>query len=65
MEIKIWQIRTEKDISMDELVNKTGISKATIYRIENGQVSPRLSQLKEIAKALDTKISSLYDDEFK
>ena len=43
----------------------TGISKTTLNTIENGLTSPTLRQLEAIAIALDTKISALYDSEYK
>lgn len=65
MEIFLWQIRKELNVNLKELSERTGISSATLNRIENGKTSPRLKQLKSIAKALNVKISNLYEDEYK
>lgn len=65
MEILTWQARTEKDITLKQLEKMTGISKTTLNTIENGQTSPTLRQLEAIAITLDTKISALYDSEYK
>jgi len=65
MEILTWQARTEKDITLKQLEKMTGISKTTLNTIENGQTSPTLRQLEAIAISLDTKISALYDSEYK
>jgi DNA-binding XRE family transcriptional regulator len=65
MEILTWQARTEKNITLKQLEKMTGISKTTLNTIENGQTSPTLRQLEAIAIALDTKISALYDSEYK
>lgn len=43
----------------------TGISKSTLNNIENGKTSPTLHQLELIAKALNIKISDLYESEYK
>ena len=62
MEILTWQARTEKNVTLKQLEKMTGISKTTLNTIENGLTSP---QLEAIAIALDTKISALYDSEYK
>lgn len=65
MEILTWQARTEKNVTLKQLERMTGISKTTLNTIENGQTSPTLRQLEAIAIALNTKISALYDSEYK
>lgn len=65
MEILTWQARTQKHITLNKLANMTGISKTTLNNIENGKVSPTLLQLELIAKALDVKISDLYNSDYK
>nr|UVY64651.1 MAG: helix-turn-helix domain protein [Bacteriophage sp.] len=65
MEILTWQARTEKNVTLKQLEKMTGISKTTLNTIENGLTSPTLRQLEAIAIALDTKISALYDSEYK
>lgn len=65
MVIKIWEIRTEKSISLKELERRTGISKSALNNYENGKRSPNLNQLELIAKALNTSISNLYESDYK
>lgn len=65
MEILTWQARTERKVTLKQLETMTGISKTTLNTIENGKTSPTLRQLEVIAKALDTKISALYESEYK
>lgn len=65
MEILTWQARTRAGLTLKQLEAKTGISKTTLNTIENGLTSPTLRQLEEIARALDVKISDLYDSEYK
>jgi len=56
---RLKQIRNQKDISMDEISKKSGIGKATLSRIENGQNLPNLKTLNKIAKALDMNVIEL------
>lgn len=65
MEILTWQARTKRNLTLNELAEKTGISKTTLNTIENGKTSPTLRQLEAIAIALDTTISALYNSKYK
>ena len=65
MKILTWQARNNKNIALVKLSSKTGISKSTLNNIENGRVFPTILQLESIARALDVKISDLYDSEYK
>lgn len=65
MEVLTWKARTKRNLTLKQLEKMTGISKTTLNTIENGQTSPTLRQLETIAIALDTKISALYDSEYK
>lgn len=52
---RIKQRRTELGLSVDELAKKVGISRATLYRYENGSIDKvNVHQLKPIASALMT-----------
>lgn len=65
MEIKTWQARSEKGVTLVELAAATGISKSTLNNIENGRVSPTMVQMEAIAKALRIRITDLFDSEYK
>lgn len=65
MEILTWQARTEKNLTLVQLEELTGISKSTLNTIENGITSPTLRQLEAIAVALDVKITDLFESEYK
>lgn len=52
-------------MTLKQLEAATGIGKTTLNNIENGLVSPTLVQLEAIARALDTKMSDLYDSVYK
>ena len=65
MEILTWQARMRAGLTLKQLEALTGISKTTLNTIENGQTSPTLRQLEEIAKALNVKIGELFESEYK
>lgn len=65
MQIKTWEARTAKNITLMELSKKTGIGKSTLNNIENGKTSPTLFQLEMIAIALGVKITDLFDSDYK
>ena len=56
----ISKIRQEKGYSIRQLEYKTGISKSTIYRLENNQTKLYLELLEKISTALNCKIEDLY-----
>ena len=56
---KINQIRKEKDLTLDQLAQMTGVAKATLSRIENSVVGGNLATLKKIAEALHISLDSL------
>lgn len=65
VQVNTWQARQDKNITLIELAELTGLSKSTLNNIENGKTSPTLYELELIAKALDTKITKLFESEYK
>lgn len=65
MKILTWKVRSRKSVTLVQLSALTGISKSTLNNIDNGRVSPTISQLEAIAKALGCRISDLYDSPYK
>ncbi len=65
MKLLIWQIRNEKNITLEQLATLTNLSKSALNNYENGKVSPTLEKLKLIAIALNVKITDLFEDEYK
>lgn len=65
MEIKTWEARTAKNITLVQLSKMTGIGKSTLNNIENGKTSPTLFQLELITIALGVKITDLFDSDCK
>lgn len=65
MRIFVWEARQRAGLTLQQLEQRTGISRSTLDRIENGQIMPRLDQLEAIAAATDTRITALFDSPFK
>lgn len=65
MRIFVWEARQRAGLTLQQLEHKTGISRSTLNRIENGQIVPRLDQLEAIAAATKTRITALFDSPFK
>ena len=56
---RLRQLRTERDWSLDELARRSGISRATLSRLENGDVSPTTSVLGKLCGAYGMTMSRL------
>jgi transcriptional regulator with XRE-family HTH domain len=62
---KISELRKEKGLTQEELVDKCNISVRTLQRIEAGEVTPRSFTVKTILAALDYDLSKISDCEEK
>lgn len=61
MENKLKEMRESKDLSQEELAEKSGVSRTTISNIENGkQVILKTKTLIDLADALGTKVSKIF-----
>jgi transcriptional regulator with XRE-family HTH domain len=56
---RLRQIRTQRDITLVELSERTGISKSTLSRLENGQRRPSLELLLPLALACRVPLDDL------
>ena len=65
MKILTWRARNNKKVTIVKLSKMTGISKSTLNNIENEKVSPTIAELEAIAKALNMKITDLFDSDYK
>lgn len=65
MEVRLWQARKDKDLTLFQLQKLSGISKSCLNNIETGKTSPTLKQLEKIAKALNIRITDLFESEYK
>ena len=52
----IIEARQEKNISQQELADATGIDRADISKIENGNANPSLKTIKRLAEGLGKKV---------
>ena len=65
MIILLDKIMLKKNLSVRQVSIATGISKSTINRIANGEVSPTADTLELLAKGLKVRISDLIDSPYK
>ncbi len=65
MKILLLEVRQNRNITLNDLAKKAGIGKTTINNIEKGKVSPTLKELEAIAKALDMRITDLFESDYK
>lgn len=65
MELKVWNVRIQKGYTLKQLEALSGISKSTINNIENGITCPTILQLEKLAKALDVRITDLFESDYK
>lgn len=65
MKILTWKARKSRNLTLRQLEALTGIGRTTLNKIENGTTSPTLKQLEKIAKALDMKMTDLFESEYK
>ncbi|KQV84549.1 XRE family transcriptional regulator [Rhizobium sp. Root1220] len=63
--IRIRKIRMEKSLTLDDLANASGVSRAMISRIERGEASPTASLLARVCAALGLSLSSFFADDGK
>jgi putative transcriptional regulator len=57
---RVEEVRTENNISRQELAEQVGVHYQTIGYIERGEYSPSLVLALKIAEALDTSIEDLF-----
>ncbi len=60
---KIAELRQQKNLTQDELVEKCNVNVRTIQRIEAGEVTPRTSTLRIITEALGKDFDQLFEKE--
>lgn len=60
IEILLKEIRQKKNITLNKLSEKSGVSTTHINDVENNIKSPSLFVMVRLAKALDVEITELY-----
>jgi transcriptional regulator with XRE-family HTH domain len=61
MRVQLRSVRERLFVTQEELAERTGISRATISRIETGQQRPRISTVRKLAAALNVPPEALID----
>jgi len=57
---RIRELRKEKNVTLEELSQKSGVALATLSRMENGKMPGTLKSHNKICKALGVSIADLY-----
>ena len=65
MKILLDKIMLSKNLTIRQVSNMTGISKSSIQRIMNNEISPSADTLERLAKVLKIHISDLLDSPYK
>lgn len=65
MKILLDKIMLSKNLTIRQVSNLTGISKSSIQRIMNNEISPSADTLELLAKGLKIHISDLLDSPYK
>lgn len=61
--IYIKEVREKKKITQETIASKMGVTVATVSRWETGEMLPRTSRLKQLAKVLGCSVNKLLDGE--
>lgn len=64
MRILLDKIMYNKNLSVRQVSILTGLSKSTISRIANGDVSPTADTLEQLAEGLKIRISDLIESDY-
>jgi transcriptional regulator with XRE-family HTH domain len=65
MKILLDKIMTNQNLSVRQVAILTGVSKSTVSRIANNEISPTADVLEALAKGLKVRISDLIDSPYK
>lgn len=65
MRILLDKIMLSKNLTIRQVSNLTGVSKSSIQRIMNNEISPSADTLELLAKGLKVRISDLLDSPYK
>ncbi|EPZ53019.1 helix-turn-helix domain-containing protein [Alicyclobacillus acidoterrestris] len=57
--VRLRHIRREHNLSLDELAEKTGVSKLTLGKIERGEANPTLAMMWKITRGLSVPLTAL------
>ena len=60
--VNLRRLRAERDLTLDQLANVSGVSRAMISRIERAEASPSALLLAKLCAALGTSLSAFFAD---
>ena len=60
MKTRIKQYRAKLNLTQEELAGKVGVRRETIVFLEQGKYNPSLKLAHDVAKALKTRIDTLF-----
>lgn len=58
---KLKRLRSERDLTLEELGQRASVSRSALSKIENGQVSPTYDILQKISRGLNIDLVELFD----
>ena len=64
MKILLGDYMYEHNLTARQVELLTGVSKSTVNRIVNGQISPTMDTMEQLARGLQIPFSSLYESDF-
>lgn len=64
MKILLGDYMYEHNLTARQVELLTGVSKSTVNRIMNGQISPTMDTMEQLAKGLQVPIEFLYESDF-
>ena len=64
MRLRLRQVREQQVMTQEELAEKSGVTQATISRLEHGAHDARMSTIRKVAKALGVDLRELIAPEW-
>lgn len=58
----IRRIRTDRGLTLEALAQRSGLSLASVQRIETGRQDPRAEALRKLASALEVPVADLFGE---
>lgn len=65
MKILLRSYMWERNLTLRQVEILTGVSKSTLSRILNNQISPSMDVMERLASGLKVRIGNLYESDFK
>jgi len=59
--VRIQKLRKKKGLTQEDLADEIGVDRSYMGFVERGERNPTLDKLAKIAKALQVKLSELFD----